>query len=90
MLHKVVALDTYERLKVADKNEGHVKEGTIFEVDDERLNVLLGNNYYKVPFVKVFEEPTKVVAEEPIEKSTEAVAEEPIEKPKRRGRKKKE
>lgn len=59
MLHKVIALDTYERLKVSDKIEGNVTEGMEFEVDDERLDVLLGNNFYKVPFVKLADEPKK-------------------------------
>lgn len=85
MLHKVVALNTYQRLKVKDgKLDKILPEGFPFEVDDERLKVLLGDNPYKIPFVKVME------TEEPIEavEEVEEPAEEP--KPKKRGRKKKE
>ena len=85
MLHKVVALNTYQRLKVKDgKLDKILPEGFPFEVDDERLKVLLGDNPYKIPFVKVME------TEEPIDQIEKV--EEPIEepKPKKRGRKKKE
>lgn len=87
MLHKVVALGTYEELKVADKDLGfRPQEGHVFEVSDERLNVLLGNNFYHVPFVRVLEEKK----EEPKEEVKEEVAESVEQKPKKRGRKKKE
>ena len=80
MLHKVEALDTYERLKVRDGEFDRIlPEGFAFEVSDERLKVLLGDNGYKKAFVKLVEE-------EPTEEPTEEPAEE---KPKR-GRKKKE
>lgn len=53
MLHKVVALDTYKRLSVSDIREGRIlEEGYEFEVDDNRLQVLLGNNDYEEAFVK--------------------------------------
>lgn len=58
---KVEALDTYKRLNVDDAFLGRVpEEGEQFEVDKERLNVLLGNNSYKQPFVKIVE-PVKEV-----------------------------
>jgi len=72
---KVVALDTYERFKVSDSEYGtRIAEGTEFVVSEERLKVLLGDNRFKVPFVKLAE------VKEEIEE----------EKPKKRGRKKKE
>lgn len=75
---KVVALDTYKRLGVKDKDKDEILEpNTVFEVSEERAKVLLGANPFKVAFVKI-EEP----------KVEEAVVEEP--KPKKRGRKKKE
>lgn len=71
---KVVALDTYERLKVSDAEYGtRIAEGTEFVVSEERLKVLLGNNRFNEAFVKLAE-----------------VKEEVEEKPKKRGRKKKE
>lgn len=73
---KVVALDTYERLKVSDAEYGaRIAEGTEFVVSEERLKVLLGDNRFKVPFVKLAE--VKEEVEEEV-------------KPKKRGRKKKE
>lgn len=72
---KVVALDTYERLKVSDAEYGtRIAEGTEFVVSEERLKVLLGNNRFKAPFVKLAEVKEEVEEE----------------KPKKRGRKKKE
>lgn len=80
MLHKVVALGTYEEMKLVDKELGfRPKEGFEFEVSDERLDLLLGNNIYHVPFVRLADKVEEVVEEQPIE-----------EKPKKRGRKKKE
>jgi len=76
---KVVALDTYERLKVADKEYGaRIPEGTEFVVSEDRLQILLGNNRFNEPFVRLAKDEPKV---------EEAVVEE---KPKKRGRKKKE
>lgn len=54
---KVIALDTYKKEKIKD---GVLKrfpeEGEEFEVTEERLKVLLGENKYKLVFVKVKEE----------------------------------
>lgn len=72
---KVVALDTYERLKVSDAEYGtRIAEGTEFVVSEERLKVLLGNNRFNEAFVKLAEVKEEVEEE----------------KPKKRGRKKKE
>lgn len=85
MLHKVEALNTYVRLKVRDAELDRIlPEGFQFEVDDARLQTLLGNNKYKVAFVReIKEEPIAdvPVAEEP------QIEEEPK---KKKGRKKKE
>ena len=91
MLHKVEALDTYERLKVRDAVYDRIlPNGFQFEVDDTRLHTLLGNNKYKVAFVKEVEDEVLPVLEEP--KVEEAVVEpQPVEEPKKKkGRKKKE
>lgn len=58
---KVVALDTYERLKVSDKEYGtRIPEGTEFVVSESRLETLLGNNRFNEPFVKLAEEVEEV------------------------------
>lgn len=91
MLHKVEALNTYTKLKVRDAEYDRIlPEGFRFEVDDARLQTLLGNNKYKVAFVKKVEDEVLPVLEE--QKVEEAVAEpQPVEEPKKKkGRKKKE
>lgn len=61
MLHKVIALDTYKKKLISDKELGFVPEPNYeFEVSDERLKVLLGNNGYHLTFVRLAED----VAEE--------------------------
>lgn len=58
---KVVALDTFYKNNIKAKELDRIpKEGEEFEVTEERLEVLLGNNYYKKVFVKVIEEPKKL------------------------------
>lgn len=84
MLHKVVALGTYEKMKLVDKELGfRPKEGFEFEVSDERLDLLLGNNTYHVPFVRLADKVEEVAEDDKVEQPIE-------EKPKKRGRKKKE
>lgn len=54
---KVIALDTYTKKNIKDGELGYKpKEGTEFEVSEERLKVLLGENKYNLVFVKVIEE----------------------------------
>lgn len=54
---KVIALDTYTKRKIKDNELGYKpEEGTEFEVSEERLKVLLGENKYKLVFVKIKEE----------------------------------
>lgn len=53
---EVIALDTYEKLNIRDtKEEAIIKKGAKFKVDRDRLNILLGNNKYNEPFVKLKE-----------------------------------
>lgn len=81
MLHKVEALDTYIKFKVKDAEVDRIlPPGFVFEVSDARLKTLLGDNPYKIPFVKLLDE------KEPVQ--NEPKDEEVAEKPKR-GRKKK-
>lgn len=57
MKHKVIALNTYETLNIKDNVLNKVlPEGFEFEVDDDRLKVLLGANPFKKVFVKLAEE----------------------------------
>lgn len=54
MKHKVKALHTYKELNIKDVELGKVPEAEEeFEVSDERLEILLGNNSYKRAFVEV-------------------------------------
>ena len=86
MLHKVVALDTYSRLKVKDAVLDRIlPEGFIFEVDDGRLEVLKGKNGYKAVFVKELEEPE---VKEEVTEEVKEVEEVKEEKPKARRKKK--
>lgn len=53
----VEALVTYKEKKVKDKELNRIPEpGEQFEVTEERLEVLLGNNSHNTAFVKVIEE----------------------------------
>lgn len=77
MLHKVRALETYKKMNVKDQEQGKVlDEGFVFEVDDQRLEILKGKNSYGVAFVEEIKEADST--------GDEAVAE----KPKRRNKKK--
>lgn len=61
-MYLVEALDTYKEKGIPDMKLERVPEpGERFEVSKERLDVLLGNNSYKLPFVKVIEEPKEEV-----------------------------
>lgn len=65
MLHKVIALDTYQRLCVSDSQfKRPLEEGFEFEVDDERLETLLGNNKFNVPFVREIKKKSRKKSEE--------------------------
>lgn len=83
---RVVALDTYQKRRIKDSVLNKIlPAGYEFEVTEERLAVLLGNNPYKVPFVKIKE---KENTENNIEEKV--IEEKAKETPKKRGRKKKE
>lgn len=53
----VEALDTYEKKNIRDNELNRIpKPGERFEVTEERLKVLLGNNTHNQVFVKIVEE----------------------------------
>lgn len=57
MRYLVEALPEYEKLNVDDKDLGRVPTaGEQWEIDRERLDILLGDNAYNTAFVKVVEE----------------------------------
>lgn len=57
MRYIVEALNTYEKRNISDGVLKRVlKEGNRFEVDKERLDVLLGDNPHKLTFVKLVKE----------------------------------
>lgn len=61
-MKKVKALDTYEKNSIKDKELDRIpKAGEIFEVSEERLDILLGNNDYDVPFVEIIKEKPKKI-----------------------------
>ncbi len=54
---KVRALDTYERLNIKDEKLNVIpKKGKIFQVTEDRLKILLGDNRHRIPFVEVVED----------------------------------
>lgn len=68
-MYEVKALDTYERYRLQDKDLGFIpKEGHIWTVSAERLEVLEGKNSIGKPFIEVIRE---IPTEEP--KTTEKV-----------------
>lgn len=89
MKYLVVATNAYERKHIVDKAEGRIiKSGEQFIVDGERLETLLGNNPFKMIFVKVIspiEEEPKIETATPekktvAKKSTKNVKKRPIQK----------
>lgn len=54
---KVKALDTYEKLNIKDEKLNVIpKKGKIFQVTEERLKVLLGDNRHHIAFVEIVED----------------------------------
>jgi len=54
---KVKALDTYEKLNIKDHQLNIIpKKGKIFQVTEERLKVLLGDNRHHISFVEIVED----------------------------------
>ena len=50
---KVIALDTFKKNNLKAKELDRIpNEGELFEVSEERLQILLGDNSYKKVFVK--------------------------------------
>ena len=69
-MYKVKALDTYQLLQCTDKDLKRIpKIGEVFEVSKERLDVLLGNNDYKRPFVELVEEEKAILPKKKVEKA---------------------
>ena len=69
---KVEALNTYEKLNVQDNELKRIlKQGEVFEVSEERLSVLLGDNSYNMAFVKKLEEDE--ITEEVVQCVAEAI-----------------
>lgn len=57
---KVKATNKFEKYKVFPVELGYIpKEGTEFEVTQERFDVLTKNNSYGVAFIEKVEEPKK-------------------------------
>ena len=66
---KVEALDTYRKMRINDSELNMiVPEGYQFEVSKKRLKVLLGDNTFKVPFVRVVDEPAEAQEKETVKK----------------------
>lgn len=54
---KVKALDTYEKLNIKDEQLNIIpKKGKTFQVTEDRLKVLLGDNRYHEVFVEIVED----------------------------------
>ena len=54
---KVKALDTYKRKSIQDKELNRIpKPGEVFEISEERLNLLLGDNPYKEAFIELLDD----------------------------------
>lgn len=72
----VEALVTYKEKGIKDKELNRIPEpGEQFEVTEERLEVLLGNNSYNKAFVKLVEEKDndEIVSEEEVQAVAEAI-----------------
>lgn len=54
---KVKALDTYEKLNIKDEKLNIVpKKGKVFQVTEDRLKILLGDNRHHIAFVEIVED----------------------------------
>lgn len=69
-MYKVKALGTYKELQCIDNELKRIPEvGEIFEVSKERLDILLGDNGYKRPFVELVKEEKAVIPKKKVEKA---------------------
>ena len=82
MKYLVEALNTYEERKIEDGVFKRIlKAGEQFEVDKERLDVLLGDNTYKVAFVKLVKEiKEELIEDKEVEKMVEETKKKPTKK----------
>lgn len=54
---KVRALDTYEKLGIKDEQLNIIpKKGKTFQVTEDRLKILLGDNRHQIAFVEIVED----------------------------------
>lgn len=61
---KVKATAEYQKRNVLDKELGYIPaEGDVFEVTEERYNILNGNNAHNVVFVEKVEEEKEEMVE---------------------------
>jgi hypothetical protein len=61
MEYKVEALEIYKKRGIIDSFLDRIPEpGEVFEVNKDRLNLLLGNNKYNEAFVKLVEEEKEI------------------------------
>ena len=68
---KVRATKEYKTRNITDKDLRRIpEENEIFEVTEERFNILHGNNDYNVIFVERVEEENKVTAVPKVKKET--------------------
>ena len=68
---KVRATGEYQKRNITDGEQGRIlKEGEIFEVSEERFDVLNGKNDFNVIFVERVEDEEKKVAVPKVKKET--------------------
>lgn len=88
----ITTKESFEK-KINLKGLGVLPEGIILDLPEERAKELMGNNAYKLHFVKSFgSKPVEVeVKEEPKKETKEEVKEEPVkeEKPVKKAKNKK-
>ena len=69
MKYLVRALDTYKKNNITDSELNKIPEvGEVWEVEKDRLDILLGNNYNKFVFVELVKDPAKELKK--VEKAT--------------------
>lgn len=67
---KVKATGEYQKRNITDGEQGRIlQEGEIFEVSEERFNVLNGNNAFGLVFVERLEDEKKETATPKVKKT---------------------
>lgn len=68
---KVRATNEYQKRNITDKELGRViQEGEIFDISDERFEILNGNNSFNCIFVERLEDEKKETAIPKVKKTT--------------------